>query len=107
MSEIKTVILDGVWRNNPALVQLLGLCPLLAITSTLVNGLALGLATTAVLVGTNITVSLIRGTLIPAVRIVVFVMIIASLVTIVDLMTSAWARIAQLVTINGMKSPRV
>ena len=90
MSEAKTVILDGIWRNNPALVQLLGLCPLLAITSTLVNGLALGLATTAVLVATNVTVSLIRGTLIPAARIVVFVLIIASLVTIVDLMTDAF-----------------
>jgi len=90
MNDVKAVILDGVWRNNPALVQLLGLCPLLAITSTLVNGLALGIATTAVLVATNITVSLIRGTLIPAARIVVFVLIIASLVTIVDLMTDAY-----------------
>ena len=69
MSDLKAVVLDGVWRNNPALVQLLGLCPLLAITSTLVNGLALGLATTAVLVGTNVIVSLIRGALVPAARI--------------------------------------
>jgi electron transport complex protein RnfE len=90
MSEVKTVVFDGVWRNNPALVQLLGLCPLLAVTSTLANGLALGLATMTVLVATNVTVSLIRGTLIPATRIVVFVMIIASLVTIVDLMTDAY-----------------
>ena len=90
MSDAKAIVLDGVWRNNPALVQLLGLCPLLAITSSFVNGLALGLATTAVLVATNVTVSLIRHTLIPAARIVVFVLIIASLVTIVDLMTDAY-----------------
>ena len=90
MSEVKAVIFDGLWRNNPALVQLLGLCPLLAITSTFTNGLALGLATTTVIVITNVTVSLIRRTLIPATRIIVFVMIIASLVTIVDLMTNAY-----------------
>ena len=90
MSEVKAVIFDGLWRNNPALVQLLGICPLLAITSTFANGLALGLATTTVIVITNVTVSLIRRTLIPATRIIVFVMIIASLVTIVDLMTTAY-----------------
>ncbi len=90
MNDLKTIVVDGVWRNNPALVQLLGLCPLLAITSTLVNGLALGLATTAVLVATNMTVSMIRGALVPAVRIVVFVLIIASLVTIVDLLANAY-----------------
>lgn len=90
MSDLKAVVLDNIWRNNPALVQLLGLCPLLAITSTLVNGLALGLATTAVLVGTNVIVSLIRGALVPAARILVFVLIIASLVTIVDLLANAY-----------------
>ena len=90
MNDIKTVILDGVWHNNPALVQLLGLCPLLAITNTLVNGLALGLATTTVLVATNIIVSLIRGSLVPAARILLFVLIIASLVTIVDLLANAY-----------------
>jgi electron transport complex protein RnfE len=90
MNDLKTIVIDGVWRNNPALVQLLGLCPLLAITSTLVNGLALGLATTAVLVATNMTVSIIRKALVPAARIVVFVLIIASLVTIVDLLANAY-----------------
>ena len=90
MTDLKTVVLDGIWRNNPALVQLLGLCPLLAITTTLVNGLALGLATTAVLAATNMTVSLIRGALVPAARILVFVLIIASLVTIVDLLANAY-----------------
>ena len=90
MSTTRTLLADGFWRNNAALVQLLGLCPLLAITTTLVNGLALGLATTAVLIATNSVVSLIRSALLPSVRIVVFVLIIASLVTTVDLLTNAF-----------------
>ncbi len=90
MSTTRTLLADGFWRNNAALVQLLGLCPLLAITTTLVNGLALGLATTAVLIATNSVVSLIRSALVPSVRIVVFVLIIASLVTTVDLLTNAF-----------------
>ena len=90
MSEARTLLADGFWRNNVALAQLLGLCPLLAITTTLVNGLALGLATTAVLIATNSIVSLIRRALVPSVRILVFVLIIASLVTTVDLLTNAF-----------------
>ncbi len=80
----------GLWSSNPALVQLLGLCPLLAITTTVVNGLALGLATTLVLILTNAVISLLRGLLVPAVRIPLFVLIIASLVTLIDLLTSAY-----------------
>jgi electron transport complex protein RnfE len=79
----------GLWRNNIALVQLLGLCPLLAVTTTVVNGLALGLATTAVLTVTNAAVSAMRGVLVTAVRIPLFVLIIASLVTCIDLLTHA------------------
>jgi electron transport complex protein RnfE len=90
MNDLKTVFVKGIWHENPAMVQLLGLCPLLAITTSLVNGLALGLATTAVLIATNSTVSLVRGALVPAARIVVFVLIIASLVTIVDLLSNAF-----------------
>ncbi|MCK8514837.1 electron transport complex subunit E [Methylonatrum kenyense] len=81
---------DGLWRDNPALVQLLGLCPLLAVTGTLVNGLALGIATLLVLLGSSTVVSLIRHQLRPEIRIAVFVMIIASLVTAVELLMSAW-----------------
>lgn len=80
---------EGLWRNNPALVQLLGLCPLLAVTTTVVNGLMLGLATTAVLMLTNVSISLMRRALVPVVRIPLFVLIIASLVTAIDLLTSA------------------
>ncbi|HLF11201.1 MAG TPA: electron transport complex subunit RsxE [Gammaproteobacteria bacterium] len=88
-SEYRAVVADGLWRNNMALVQVLGLCPLLAVTTTLVNGLALGLATTAVLTTTNAVISMMRRTLVPIVRIPLFVLIIASLVTCIDLLTSA------------------
>lgn len=79
----------GFWRNNPALVQMLGLCPLLAVTTTVVNGLTLGLATTVVLIATNVLISLMRRALVPVVRIPLFVLIIASLVTCIDLLTNA------------------
>jgi len=80
---------EGLWRNNPALVQLLGLCPLLAVTTSVVNGLLLGLATAAVLLLTNVSISIMRRALVPVVRIPLFVLIIASLVTSIDLLTSA------------------
>ncbi|MEE4295711.1 MAG: electron transport complex subunit E [Wenzhouxiangella sp.] len=81
---------DGLWDNNPGLVQLLGLCPLLAVTNTAINGLGLGLATMAVLVCSNLAVSMLRGTLVPEVRIPAFVLIIATLVTVIDLSLQAW-----------------
>ncbi len=84
------LILDGLWNNNQALVALLGLCPLLAVTSTAINGLGLGLATTAVLVASNSTVSLIRNLVRPEVRLPVFVLVIASFVTAVELSMQAW-----------------
>jgi len=90
MIEQYNPLTSGLWRENPALVQLLGLCPLLAITTTLINGLALGIATTCVIVAGNAIVSLLRNRLLPAIRILVFVLIIASLVTIVDLLSNAF-----------------
>ena len=69
---------DGLWHNNPGLVQLLGLCPLLAVSSSVVNALGLGVATILVLVCSNVSVSLIRNAITPAVRLPAFVMIIAS-----------------------------
>jgi electron transport complex protein RnfE len=84
------LIRDGLWNNNQALVALLGLCPLLAVTSTAINGLGLGLATTAVLVASNGTVSLIRNLVRPEVRLPVFVLVIASFVTAVELSMQAW-----------------
>lgn len=60
MTQLKELTQQGLWTNNPALVQLLGLCPLLAVTATVTNALGLGLATMFVLIGSNITVSLVR-----------------------------------------------
>lgn len=91
MSDHKTLIKNGLWDNNPALVQLLGLCPLLAVSSTVTNALGLGIATLLVLVGSNVTVSLVRDYVPKEVRIPVFVMIIASLVTCVQLLMNAYA----------------
>lgn len=81
---------NGLWNNNPALVQLLGLCPLLAVTGSVVNALGLGLATLAVLMGSNIVVSLIRGGVTDAIRIPAFVMIIATFTTCTELLMKAF-----------------
>ena len=91
MNENRTLMLNGMWNNNPALAQLLGLCPLLAVSSTVTNALGLGIATLLVLVGSNVTVSLVRDYVPKEVRIPVFVMIIASLVTCVQLLMNAYA----------------
>jgi len=81
---------DGVWHNNAGLVQLLGLCPLLAVSNTVVNALGLGLATMLVLVTTNTIVSTTRAALRPEIRIPVFVLVIASSVTAVELVMNAF-----------------
>lgn len=90
-SEIKELVVQGTWKNNPALVQLLGLCPLLAVTATVTNALGLGLATLFVLVGSNLTVSLVRNFVPKDIRIPVFVMIIAAFVTMVQLLINAYS----------------
>ncbi len=81
---------DGVWDNNVVFAQLLALCPLLAVTGTATNGLGLGLASTFVMVVSGILVATLRGIITPEVRIPVFVLIIAVLVTLVDLAMNAW-----------------
>jgi H+/Na+-translocating ferredoxin:NAD+ oxidoreductase subunit E len=85
----RTRFTSGFWRDNIALVQLLGLCPLLAATTSVVNGLALGLATAAVLVVTNTLVATMRRALLPVARIPLYVLIVASLVTCIDLVSNA------------------
>jgi len=80
----------GLWTNNVALVQLLGLCPLLAVTGTIINGLGLGIATLITLVLSNSIVSLIRPWLKSEIRIPIFVLIIASIVTTIELIMNAW-----------------
>ena len=99
------IIGDGLWNNNVGLVQLLGLCPLLAVSNTAVNALGLGLATTLVLLGSNTTVSLIRNIVRPEVRIPVFVLVIASFVTTVELIMHAL--FYQLYTILGIFIPLI
>jgi len=84
------IIRDGLWTNNQALVALLGLCPLLAVSNSFVNALGLGLATTAVLTLSNGTVSLIRNLVRPEIRLPVFVLVIASFVTAVELSMNAF-----------------
>ncbi len=81
---------NGLWTNNVALVQLLGLCPLLAVTGTVINGLGLGIATLITLVLSNSIVSLIRPWLKSEIRIPIFVLIIASIVTTIELTMNAW-----------------
>ncbi len=81
---------DGVWDNNVVMAQSLALCPLLAVTGTATNGLGLGLASTGVMMASGLSVSLLRGLITPQVRIPVFVLIIATLVTLVDLGMNAW-----------------
>jgi electron transport complex protein RnfE len=81
MTAYKDIVRNGLWSNNVGLVQLLGLCPLLAVTATFINGLGLGLAT---------LVTLIRKLVRPEVRIPVFVLVIASVVTLIELTMSAY-----------------
>ncbi len=91
MSNKVELLVNGVWKNNPVLVQLLGLCPLLAVSTSVTNALGLGLATLFVLVGSNVTVSLIRNLVPPEIRLPVFMMIISALVTCVQLLMNAFA----------------
>lgn len=80
----------GLWKNNPALVQLLGLCPLLAVSGSVVNSLGLALATLLVLTGSNLAVSLIRHAVTDAIRLPAFVMIIAAFTTCTELLMQAF-----------------
>ncbi len=86
----KNIIYEGLWKNNPGFVQLLGLCPLLAVTSTLINGLGLGIATTLILMASNVSVSLIRNIVTNEIRLPVFVLVIASFVTAIEMLIKAF-----------------
>ena len=89
-AELKELTVQGLWKNNPGIVQLLGLCPLLAVTATITNALGLGLATLLVLIASNTTVSAIRHWVPKEIRIPIFVLIIASFVTCVQLLMNAY-----------------
>lgn len=89
-NNLKQILADGAWQQNTGLVVLLGLCPLLAVTNTLINGLALGLATMLTLMLSNLCVSAMRGLLRAEIRIPAFVLIIASVVTVIELLMNAF-----------------
>ena len=84
------VMRDGLWDNNIIFTQMLALCPLMALTSTATNGLGMGLATLLVLVLTNTIISMVRNVISPEVRIPVIVLLIAAVVTVVDMVINAW-----------------
>ncbi|MEE8059083.1 MAG: electron transport complex subunit E [Pseudomonadales bacterium] len=86
----KELSINGLWKNNPAIVQLLGLCPLLAVTGSVINAIGMGLATMMVLTLSNLCVSLIRGVVSDAIRLPAFVMVIAATVTCIELLMQAY-----------------
>ena len=89
-TSFRDITINGLWKNNPGLVQLLGLCPLLGTSNSTVNALGLGIATALVLICSNAAVSLIRNAVTNAVRLPVFVMIIAALTTCIELLMQAF-----------------
>lgn len=90
LAEFKEIAWNGLWKQNPGLVQLLGLCPLLAVSSTVVNAVSLGLATTLVMILSNAAIAPVRSYVPNEIRIPVFVLIIAVLVTVVQYLMNAY-----------------
>jgi len=91
MGIYKEIAVNGLWKQNPGVVQLLGLCPTLAVTTTAVNGLSLGLATALVMAASNGAVSPVRRFIPNEIRVPVFILVIAALVTVIDLSINAFA----------------
>ena len=89
-AEYKTIVRDGLWDNNGVLAMLLGMCPTMAMTNSATNGLGMGLATAVVMAASSLLVSLFRSRITQEVRIPVFILIVASMVTLVDLCMNAW-----------------
>ncbi len=91
MTDYARITRDGLWDNNVVFAQMLALCPTLAVTSTATNGLGMGLATSAVLLTSNVLISAVRRVVSAEVRIPVYIVLIATLVTLVDMGLNAWA----------------
>lgn len=91
MGQYREITENGLWKQNPGVVQLLGLCPTLAVTTTVVNGVSLGLATTLVMAASNGAVSPVRKFVPNEIRLPVFILVIAALVTVIDLLIHAFA----------------
>ena len=90
MNDYRGIFADGLWRNNVVFAQMLALCPLMAVTSSATNGLGMGLATTAVLLAANIVIASLRHFIAQKVRIPVFILLIAALVPLADMLINAW-----------------
>ncbi len=90
MASYREIAVNGLWKNNPGLVQLLGLCPLLGVSNSMVNALGMGIATALVLAASNAAVALVRNQVTDAVRLPVFVMVIAALTTCIELLMQAF-----------------
>ncbi|MCC8987172.1 MAG: electron transport complex subunit E [Candidatus Contendobacter sp.] len=90
MNDYRSIFTEGLWGNNVVFAQMLALCPLMAVTTTATNGLGMGLATTGVLLASNVVIASCRNFITPDVRIPVFVLLIASLVTLADMVINAW-----------------
>jgi len=99
-------VFRGIWKENPFLVLLLGTCPTLALTTSAVNGIGMGLATTFVLIGSNVVVSSIAGIVPGKIRIPVYIVVIATFVTVVDLLLQAYAP-AELYSALGIFIPLI
>lgn len=91
MSQFKEITENGIWKQNPGVVQLLGLCPTLAVTTTVVNGVSLGLATAFVMAAANGSVAPVRKFIAKEIRLPVFILVIAALVTMVELLIKGFA----------------
>jgi len=92
MSQFKEITQNGIWKQNPGVVQLLGLCPTLAVTTTVVNGVSLGLATALVMAAASGAVSPVRKFISKEIRLPVFILVIAALVTVIDLLIHGFAQ---------------
>lgn len=104
-SQYKTIVKDGMWENNGVFAMLLGLCPAMAMTGTATNALGMGLATAAVMAASSMLVGLFRNYITQEVRIPVFILVIASMVTLVDLFMNAWMH--ELYKVLGMFIPLI
>ncbi|NLJ78757.1 MAG: electron transport complex subunit E [Tissierellia bacterium] len=90
--KLSKVFYDGLIKENPIFVQLIGMCSVLAVTTSVVNGIGMGLAVTGVLVGSNLVISLFRRVIPDKIRIPAFVVVIATFVTIIEMFMKAYTR---------------
>ncbi len=84
--------MEGIWRENPVFVMMLGMCPTLAVTTSAINALGMGVATTFVLIASSMLVSLFRNLIPAGVRIATYIVIISTFVTLVDYIMQAYSQ---------------